>query len=62
MRTIWDTVVGKTESQASRVILNLDDYVGSLDDLAKQFYDYPIDGLDELLIIRNGKIARLFIK
>ncbi|OPX41865.1 hypothetical protein CLHUN_42640 [Ruminiclostridium hungatei] len=62
LRTIWDTVVGKTENQARRVILNLDDYTGSLDDLAKQFNDWPIDGLDELLVIKDGKIARLFIK
>ncbi len=62
LRTIWDTVVGKTENQARRVVLNLDDYSGSLDDLAKQFNDWPIDGLDELLAIKNGKIARLFIK
>jgi hypothetical protein len=62
LRTIWDTVVGKTENQARRVVLNLDDYAGSLDDLAKQFNACPIDGLDELLALKNGKIARLLIK
>jgi hypothetical protein len=62
LRTIWDTVVGKTANQARRVVLNLDDYTGSLDDLIKQFNDWPIADLDELLALKNGKIARLLIK
>lgn len=62
VRNIWSTVQGKTISQARRIVLNLDDFPGSMDDLAKQFNDWAIDSLDELLIIKNGKIARLVIK
>ena len=61
-RNIASTIEGKTLSQAKRTVLNLDDYAGSLDDLVKQFYDYSINTLDELLAIKNGEIARLTIK
>jgi len=62
VRNIWTTVQQKTLSQTKRIVLNLDDFPGSLDDLAKQFNDWPIDSLDELLIMKNGKISRLFIR
>ena len=62
VRNIWTTVKEKTLSQGRRIVLNLDDFTGSMDDLAKQFADWPIDTLDELLAIKDGKIARLVIK
>jgi hypothetical protein len=62
VRNIWTTVQEKTLSQGRRIVLHLDDFTGSMDDLAKQFTDWPIDTLDELLVIKNGKIARLVIK
>jgi len=62
VRNIWTNVEDKTLKQAKRIVLNLDDYAGSLDDLAKQFNDWTIEALDELLAIKDGKIARLFIK
>jgi hypothetical protein len=42
------------EKQARRIVLNLDDYAGSLDDISKQFYDWNHDlpGLEELIIIK----------
>ncbi|WP_019637138.1 hypothetical protein [Paenibacillus fonticola] len=60
VRNIWDTVKGKTEKQASRIVINLDDFSGSVDDVAKQFKEYKIDTLEELLIIKDGKVIRLY--
>lgn len=60
VRNIWSTVVGKTENQASSIVLNLEDYTGSMDKLVKQFDDWPIEGLDELFIIKDGSITRWF--
>lgn len=61
VRNIWSAVKKKTEEQARRVIINLDDCTESMDDLANQFLDWSIDTLDELLITKNGKISRLII-
>jgi len=63
VRNIWSTVKAKTETQAKRIILNLDDYSGSLDDIAIQFYTYKQDltTLEELIVIKNGKVCRLIV-
>lgn len=39
---------------------NLDDSSVSLEALAKQFQDYPIAGLEEVLIVRNGNVSRFW--
>lgn len=60
VRNIWSTVEGKTQKQAGGIVINLDDYTGSIDKLMKQFNDWPIEGLDELFIIKDGGITRWF--
>lgn len=62
VRNIWSTVEAKTNSQAKKIILNLDGFSGSMDDLANQFLDWPIETLEELLVVKNGTISRLIIK
>lgn len=62
VRNIWSTVQEKTLSQGRRIVLNLNDYTGSMDGLVKQFYDWPIESLDELIVIKDGKIVTLFIR
>jgi hypothetical protein len=59
VRNIWSTVEYKSQTQASRVLLNLDDYSGSMTKLQNQFNDWKIDSLDELLFIKNGEVTRL---
>jgi len=47
--------------QAHRIVLNLQDWAGDLSALKKQFTDWPIEGLDEMLVIgKDGKVSRLF--
>jgi hypothetical protein len=58
VRNIWSTVKIKTIRQASRIILNLSDYSGSIYALYNQFMKWPIDTLSELLIIVDGHIYR----
>ena len=57
-RNIWSEVRDKTQKQARRIILNLNDYRDSVDVLYKQFVDWPIDTLDELLVIQGETIIR----
>ncbi|WP_338552120.1 hypothetical protein [Paenibacillus sp. KS-LC4] len=59
VRNIWATVVKKTEEQASRIVMNLDGYKGSLNELYEQFKKYEIPTLDELIIIKDGQMTRL---
>ena len=61
MRTIYTTITEKTSSQARSIILNLEDFPGTLDDLVNQLYSYPIQTLDELIAIKGDKIVRFVI-
>ena len=59
-RNIWSVVKGKVESgQTSRIVLNLDDSGVSLEALSKQFSDWAIEGLEDVIIIKNGKVFHL---
>ncbi len=60
-RSIWTTAKGKVDSgQANRLVINLEDSAVSIDDLKTQFNDWPISGLQEVLVIRNGKVLHFF--
>ena len=57
-RNIAQNIRGKVDAeQASRIVLNLDDSAVTLAELRKQFADWPIDGLEQLLIVRGGKVS-----
>lgn len=58
VRNIWSNVGDKTTRQAERIILNLDDYSGSVEDLYNQFMEYEIETLKELIVIKDGSIER----
>lgn len=57
-KNIWSTVEEKTIAQAERIVLNLDDFKGSIDGLYKQFKEWDIETLKELLVIKNGNVTR----
>lgn len=46
--------------QADRIVLNLDDSAVSLDALRKQMTDYPIPGLKEMIIVKDGTVIPFF--
>lgn len=58
--TIEEKVIEK--GQANRVVLNLDDWNGEVKDLIKQLYDYPIEGLEEVLVIKDGVVSLYILK
>ena len=59
-RNVYSNVQKKTFEQASRIILNLNRYHLSIEELYKQFKTYRLDTLDELFVIIDGKITRWF--
>lgn len=60
-RNISSSIANKVKSgQTSRIVLNLDDSAVDLNALRKQFDDYPIPGLDEVIVIRDGAVIPFF--
>ncbi|WP_306843632.1 fibronectin type III domain-containing protein [Chryseobacterium lathyri] len=64
VRNIWTEVKGKIDSkQTERVIINLKNWEGKIDDLQKQFDNYKVDDLKELMIIdKNNNINHIKLK
>ena len=59
-RNIWKEVGKKvSKGQADRIVLNLDDSAVGLDALRTQFAAWPIDGLQEVLVVWNGQVIPL---
>ena len=56
--TIEEKVVKK--GQANRVVLNLEDWTGDVGELIKQLNNYPIEGLDEVLVVKNGCVQSIY--
>ena len=48
------------KQQAERVILNLDDWAGDIETIEKQLNDYPIEGLKEVIIVKNGDVISIY--
>jgi hypothetical protein len=60
-RNIWSTIDDKVaEKQAFRHVIYLDDSPVTMADLGRQFHDHPIGGLEEVLVMRDGQLTRLF--
>ena len=61
-RSIGSTIKGKVveKQQAERVILNLDDWAGNVETIEKQLNDYPIEGLKEVIIVKNGEVVSIY--
>jgi len=59
-RNIWTTVQGKVQNeQARRIVLNLDDSKIAMETLQQQFRNWPIEGLEQILVIRQGQVLNL---
>jgi len=61
-RNVWATIRGKVDDkQAKRFVINLKDFDGSTEDLKRQFAEWPMDDLEQVLIIdKDGAISQLF--
>ena len=61
VRNIWKTVKEKVEDdQAPNIVIGLQDSGANEQALRRQFADWPIDGLVDVLIVRpDGTIGRL---
>ncbi|MCL2776488.1 MAG: hypothetical protein FWD73_00690, partial [Polyangiaceae bacterium] len=60
-RSVYTHIKKKVdESQAKRVVLNLDDWGGNMRDLKKNLIDYPINGLKEVKVVKGGAVVDLY--
>lgn len=59
VRNIWKTVDGKVQAgQTNNVVINLADSNASIEGLQAQFLNYPISGLNQIIIIdKSGNIT-----
>lgn len=46
--------------QANRIVLNLDDSKVTMEAMRKQLEDYPIPGLKEMIIVKDGQVIPFF--
>jgi len=65
-RGIWSTLRDKIVDpktgvmQADRFVVNLNDSKLTLEELTKQFKDYPLKDLQEIILIKDGKVIHFF--
>ena len=56
-RNIWSEIQEKIEDgQAYRIVLNLDDSPVTLEALRRQFKDWPMPGLKEVIVVQGGRV------
>lgn len=48
------------QQDVDNIVLNLDDWLGNLDDLIKQFKDYSIGGLKEIIAVQDGRVFSIY--
>ncbi|MER5338291.1 hypothetical protein [Micromonospora sp. NPDC002717] len=60
-RAVWSAVKRKVDdAQTQRVTMNLRDWRGDHTALQKQFHDWPVPGLEELVAVtRSGTIVQI---
>jgi hypothetical protein len=60
-RNIASNIEGKVDSgQTDRIVLNLDRNEVNLSDLKQQLADYPISGLKEIIVVKDGEVSPFF--
>ncbi|MER5337988.1 hypothetical protein [Micromonospora sp. NPDC002717] len=61
VRNVWSQVREKVDDdQTQRVVVNLQNWNGDLTALRRQFDDWPIDGLKELVVVKpDGTIQEI---
>lgn len=62
VRSISSTIEEKViiKKQTNRVVLNLNDWNGNIEELIKELNDYPIEGLKEVLIVKNREVHSIY--
>ena len=57
-RNIADRIKEKVElGQVNRIVLNLDDSAVDLNALRQQLNNWPIEGLKEVLVVKDGQVV-----
>ena len=62
VRGIWSNIFNKVveKKQTERVIINLNDWLGNVDDIVNNLKDYPIDGLKEVIVIKEDNVISIY--
>ena len=60
LRTIRNEIRSKVKDGIPRVVLDLDDYPGTLDAIKSKLLSDPVGGLKEILIVKDGAVLPFF--
>jgi Contact-dependent growth inhibition CdiA C-terminal domain len=60
-RNIWDVLNKKIEKgQADKFVVNMDESKLTIEQMTKQFKDFPMKGLKEVILTKDGKVIHFF--
>lgn len=60
-RNIASEMEGKViEGQTNKIVLNMEDSPVSVEDIQKQLKDWPIEGLEDVIGIKDGEIIHIY--
>ena len=60
-RNIWDVLNKKIEKgQADKFVVNMNESKITMEQMTKQFKDFSMKGLKEVILIKDGKVIHLF--
>ena len=62
VRSIQSTINGKVndDKQTDRIVLNLNNWQGSIEDVKEELQDYPVDNLKEVLVVQDGRVFSIY--
>ena len=61
VRSVYTAVKGKLQSrQTRRVVVNLDDSPLTVEEVVEQFKNWPMENLEEVLAVKDGKVHQIF--
>ena len=62
VRNIRSTIDIKVNDrkQADRIVLNLNNWQGNIEDVKEKLQEYPVDNLKEVLVVQDGRIFSIY--
>ena len=48
------------KQQTERVVVNLNDWTGNIDDIVKNLEDYPINNLKKVIVVKGESVISIF--
>ena len=62
VRSIRSSISSKVnkQKQADRIVLNLNNWQGNIEDVKEELQDYPVANLKEVLVVQDGRVFSIY--